>query len=67
MESRSDSVASNWRGDLIPAEEQAGHPHRVDIALRRGEAGLSGFVTSRIANARGVFALPSYVRLQKQK
>lgn len=50
----------------IPAEEAAGHPHRVTISLRQVGTRLSGFVTSEFTNARGTFSLPSYVALERK-
>jgi CubicO group peptidase (beta-lactamase class C family) len=50
----------------IPAEEAAGHLHRVTISLRQVGTRLSGFVTSEITNERGKFSLPSYAAFQKK-
>lgn len=50
----------------IPAEEGAGHAHRVTLSLRQVGARLSGFVTSEITNSRGTFSLPSYVALSRK-
>ena len=49
----------------VPAEEAAGHAHRVTISLRQVGTRLSGFVTSEITNADGTFSLPSYVSLAR--
>ncbi|MBV9477866.1 MAG: beta-lactamase family protein [Acidobacteria bacterium] len=49
----------------VPAEEAAGHPHRVELRVRRNADRLSGYVVSDFSNADGSFSLPSYVWLRK--
>ncbi len=47
----------------LPLEEEAGHPHRIELALYPRGGRLEGYATAYVTNKRGSFALPAYLHL----
>lgn len=47
----------------LPLDEEAGHPHRIELALYPRDGRVEGYATAYITNQRGSFALPAYLHL----
>ncbi len=58
-------LTGGFLGEL-PLEEEAGHPHRIELALYPRNGRIEGYATAYFKNPRGSFALPAYLSLARK-
>jgi CubicO group peptidase (beta-lactamase class C family) len=61
---RHDLLTGSFEG-MLPLEESAGRPHRIEMGLQRNGEELEGFLLANFRSERGKFEIPAYCRLTR--